>query len=90
MNDILLFGGGYQGSKRVTRYQNGFADFPSHPVQGAGINEIQNITLSFEISKFWSYVDGRDYLIGVHEVNPTDEEKLDAIFKKRPNPLPLE
>jgi len=90
MFDILLFGSGYRGHKRVTRQREGIVDFPSHPILSEANPVIQNIVLPFEISVFWSHVDGRDYLIGIHDANPISEEILDAIFRERPNPLPPE
>ncbi|HFQ6936271.1 TPA: hypothetical protein ACHSNL_001887 [Klebsiella variicola] len=87
MNDMLVFGGGYNGAKRKTRLGPGEQlDLASHPVQAAGGDVYQPISYKFSLYSF-THQDGNDYLIAIHGDEPESDFIKECIFREKPEPL---
>ncbi|HCT7944863.1 TPA: hypothetical protein OT890_003617 [Raoultella ornithinolytica] len=87
MNDMLVFGGGYNGSKRRTRFGPGEQiELASHPVQAAGAGVYQPISYNFSLYSF-SHQDGNEYLIAIHGNEPESDVIKESIFREKPEPL---
>ncbi|MDI3424661.1 hypothetical protein [Enterobacter sp. V87_3] len=88
MNDVLVFGGGYDGHKRSTTKSAGTTiEMASHPVQSTGDPEIQPISYIFDLKTFWNAYDGREYLYAVNGTVPSEEAILISIRRHKPNPI---
>lgn len=87
MNDMLVFGGGYKGSKRITRFGPGEQiELASHPVQAARVEVYQPISYKFSLYSF-SHEDGNEYLISLHGDEPDADLIKECIFRERPEPF---
>ena len=87
MNDMLVFGGGYNGAKRRTRLGPGEQlDLASHPVQAAGGDAYQPISYKFSLYRF-THQDGNEYLIAIHGDEPESDFIKECIFREKPEPL---
>lgn len=87
MNDMLVFGGGYNGAKRSTRFGPGEQlDLASHPVQAAGGDVYQPISYKFSLYSF-THQDGNEYLIAIHGDEPETDFVKECIFREKPEPL---
>lgn len=87
MNDMLVFGGGYNGAKRRTRLGPGEQlDLASHPVQATGGDVYQPISYKFSLYSF-THQDGNEYLIAIHGYEPESDFIKECIFREKPEPL---
>ncbi|EPB4096292.1 hypothetical protein LVQ71_08925 [Klebsiella pneumoniae] len=87
MNHVLVFGGGYKGAKRSTRFSAGETmELASHPVQSAGEPVYQPINYLFSLHRF-AHEDGKEYLIAIHGDEPDAALIKDCIFREKPEPL---
>lgn len=88
MNDVLVFGGGYKGDKRATRFNEGESiRLASHPVQSAGDPVYQPIEYEFVTHRFYDRRDGKEYLLAIRDEQPSTEQILEAIMRQKPKPL---